>query len=126
MNTNMKLRIRGNSIRVRLSKSEVDELAAGQSLNDSTSFGSRSLSYAIQPVNTGDSLTASYENDLIALFVPKSLLADWPANAVVGFESSMPLDNENQLHLLLEKDFKCLDKTMEDQSDFFDNPAKSC
>lgn len=122
----MKLRIKGNSIRIRLSKSEVDELASGLSLSDNTNFGSKRLGYAVRPVNHGDSLAASYENDLITLFVPESLLADWPSNSIVGFESLMPLENNDQLHLLLEKDFKCLDKTMEDQSDFFDNPAKSC
>ena len=122
----MKLRIKGNSIRIRLSKTEVDQLVSGLVLSDSTSFGTNSLSYKVTPVTSGDSLTATYEKNTITLFVPNALLTEWPANSVVGFESMMPLDNSNQLHLLLEKDFKCLDKTMEDQSEFFDNPAKTC
>jgi hypothetical protein len=122
----MKLRIKGNSIRIRLSKTEVNELCAGTSLSDNTNFGNNSFGYSVQPVNDGDSLTAIYDNGLITLFVPQSLLADWPVNSVVGFESVMALNNSDQLHLLLEKDFKCLDKTMEDQSDFFENPEKSC
>jgi len=31
-----------------------------------------------------------------------------------------------QLHLLLEKDFVCLDNTAEDQSDNYPNPNKAC
>lgn len=122
----MKLRIKGNSIRIRLSKTEADQLVSGTTLADSTSFGSNSFGYRVRPVNSGDSLTATYENNIITLFVPNTLLIGWPTNSVVGFESMMPLDGASQLYLLLEKDFKCLDKTIEDQSEFFDNPAKTC
>jgi hypothetical protein len=122
----MKLRIKGNSIRIRLSKTEVDELASGSSLTETTDFGSKSFGYKVQPVTNGTGLSASYEKEVITLYVPGSLLADWPTNSVVGFESMMPLENSGRLHLLLEKDFKCLDKTIEDQSDFFDNPSKTC
>ena len=122
----MKLRIKGNSIRIRLSKTEVDELVSGSSLSDSTSFGDISLNYKVQPVSSGEELTSSYLEQVINLYVPEALLAGWTVNSVVGFESLMPLGSSEHLHLLLEKDFKCLDKTMEDQSDFFDNPAKTC
>ena len=122
----MKLRIKGNSIRIRLSKTEVDELASGSLLQDSTSFGHNSFGYAVQPVNNGELLTASFDKNIITLYVPEALLRNWPANSVVGFEAMMPLENSGNLHLLLEKDFKCLDETIDDQTDFFDNPAKTC
>jgi hypothetical protein len=122
----MKLRIRGNSLRIRLSKTEVDELASGSSLTEYTNFGSSTFSYKVQAVGNGDALTATYEKNMVTLNVPTALLADWPTNSVVGFESMMPLGDSKHLHLLLEKDFKCIDKTMEDQSDFFENPAKTC
>jgi hypothetical protein len=122
----MKLRIKGNSVRVRLSKTEVDQLASGSTLTDSTSFGSASFGYSVKPVIAGESLTATYKNDMITLFVPHTLLKEWPTNSVVGFESMMQPENSGQLHLLLEKDFKCLDNTTEDQSGFFDNPSKTC
>ena len=121
----MKLRIKGNSLRIRLSKSEVDQLVSGSTLTDQTEFGKNSLRYMVQTVNTGEALEASYENNLIALFVPNSLIENWDTNATVGFESMMTTGTGN-LHLLLEKDFKCIDKTTEDQSDFFENPAKTC
>ena len=122
----MKLRIKGNSIRIRLSKTEVDELASGSSLHDNTHFGINTFGYSVQPVNNGGDLSASFANNIITLNVPKSLLKEWPTNSVVGFESKMPVEKEGHLHLLLEKDFKCLDKTTEDQSDFYDNPSKTC
>ena len=105
---------------------EVEQLVSGITLTDNTSFGSTNFGYRVKPLTDGESLTASYANNTITLFVPNTLLTDWPTNSVVGFESVMPVDASNELHLLLEKDFKCLDKTTEDQSEFFDNPAKSC
>jgi hypothetical protein len=122
----MKLRIKGNSIRVRLSRTEVDDLVAGSIQQDSTSFGNARFGYRVAPVNEGESLFAGYEDNTITLYVPATLLKDWSDNSMVGFEASMPLEDSGHLHLLLEKDFKCLDETMEDQSDFFDNPAKTC
>ncbi len=122
----MKLRIKGNSIRIRLSKTEVDDLVSGSMQHDSTNFGKSSFGYTVQPVDDGDSLSANYDNDTITLYVPKTLLKNWSDNSDIGFEAMMPLENSGYLHLMLEKDFKCLDATMEDQSDFFDNPAKTC
>lgn len=122
----MKLRIKGNSVRIRLSKTEVDELVSGLALEESTNFGSNSFGYTVKPVNYSDHLTAAYDSSIITLYVPKTLLKDWSTNSVVGFEALMPLEDSGHLHLLLEKDFKCLDKTIEDQSDFFDNPSTSC
>ena len=122
----MKLRIKGNSVRIRLSKTEVQALSSGTVLEDRTSFGSNRFGYLVKPVMEGDALYADYENGTIKMFVPKSLLKEWPSNAVVGFESSMKVNANESLYLLLEKDFKCIDQTSEDQSDFYDNPEKTC
>src|SRR5688500_2100415 len=122
----MKLRIKGNSVRIRLSKTEVEALSSGTALEDRTSFGSSRFGYLVQPVMEGDALDADYENGTIKMYVPKSLLTEWPSNAVVGFESRMKVNATESLYLLLEKDFKCIDQTSEDQSDFYDNPEKTC
>lgn len=122
----MKLRIKRNSIRIRLSKTEVQELASGSLLEDSVSFSYSRFGYSVKPVSNSDLLYASYEEGIITLYVPQSLLKDWPTNTVIGFETSMPVERSGNLHLLLEKDFKCLDTTIEDQSDYYDNPDKTC
>lgn len=123
----MKLRIKGNSLRIRLSKTEVSLLSSGTTLEDSTSFGPSRFVYLVQPVEKGDTLSASYEEGVITLYVPQSLLQDWPHNQVVGFDARMPVSDSAELYLLLEKDFKCLDtEVAEDQSDFYENPDKSC
>lgn len=122
----MKIRIKGNSIRIRLSKTEVQELASGSSLEDGASFGDSRFGYGVKPVSQGNFLFADFDKGIITLYVPQSLLNGWPMNTVVGFESRMPIAHSGYLHLLLEKDFKCLDVTVEDQSDYYDNPEKTC
>ncbi len=124
----MKLRIKGNSLRIRLSKTEVNLLSSGSTLEDGTSFGKSRFVYLVQPVEKGDALSASYEEGVITLYVPQLLLQGWPNNSVVGFDAWMPVSESGRLYLLLEKDFKCLDAdaTIEDQSDYYDNPDKTC
>ena len=46
--------------------------------------------------------------------------------AQAGFENNMDFGDGKQLFLLIEKDFVCLDETIEDQSDNYENPSKTC
>ena len=121
----MKLRIKGNSVRIRLSVTEVQLLSSGMQLQEITRFGDSQLVYAVQPVDA-ENMHATFSNNKITLQVPSVYLQGWPSNSVVGFEELVNVGGGDTLHLLLEKDFKCLDVSEEDQSDFFENPAKSC
>jgi len=123
----MKLRIKGNSIRIRLTKTEVDRISSEEGyLEEETSFGNTHFIYALQQVGTGNELSASFEGNKITMFVPAALTNGWPQNSVVGFETNVPLEENKSLYLLLEKDFVCLDHTNEDQSDNYENPNKVC
>jgi hypothetical protein len=122
----MKLRIKSNSIRIRLTKTEVSTLASAGYLEDETLFANNKLVYALQKVEAGNELWAAFEGNKITLFVPSILIKDWPENNVVGFEANMPVAENKTLYLLLEKDFVCLDHTTEDQSDHYENPNKAC
>lgn len=120
----MKIRIHRNSVRFRLSKSEVSKLENEGYLEETTDFGPAQLIYAVQksPVSQ---LNARFEQNKVTLEVPEGLLTGWAANDTVGFEGNMPLSNGDSLYMLIEKDFKCLDNVAEDQSDNYDNP-KTC
>lgn len=122
----MKIRISANSIRVRLSKSEVEKLSTKGFLEDKTSFGTSYFSYAVERKAGIKALSANYRENKITLSVPETLVAGWPENTVVGFDAHQAVSETETLYLLLEKDFKCLDNTLEDQSDNFENPKKVC
>ena len=122
----MKLRIRGNSLRIRLSKKEVAKIAEDGYLEEQTSFGENKFIYALEKVDKGNELTASLDLNKITVFVPSVLVNSWPENDITGFNANMPLSGKDSLFLLLEKDFICLDETTEDQSDNYENPHKTC
>ncbi len=122
----MKIRIKGASLRLRLSKSEVARLAASGSVTDETPFGDRTFRYAVQGSASDPTISATFAGDTITMHVPNEQIRDWDKNDVISIDAHMPLPSGGSLYLLLEKDFQCLDKTTEDQSDNYTNPNKTC
>lgn len=112
----MKIRIKGNSLRYRLTKSDVAKLGSEGFLEESTEFAGKTLVYAIETIQ-GDSLMADYIGDRIVLSMPKPMIDELNDTDRVGFD-----DRNGPVSLLIEKDFTCLDNVEEDQSDNFPNP----
>ena len=122
----MKLRIKGNSLRIRLTKTEVNIIANTGYLEEETLFGNNKFMYALQRVDEGNELSAALEENKMIIFVPSSLTKEWPTNNIIGFNAEMPVAENKTLFLLIEKDFVCLDETTGDQSDNYENPNKTC
>lgn len=122
----MKIRIQGNSLRYRLSRTEVEKLSKEGLVTENTSFGNTVFSYSVECSADIDKLSATFENNRITVFLPSAFTLDWPENSVVGIEGHMPVGSAGSLYLLIEKDFKCLDRPTEDQSDQYENPKQNC
>lgn len=120
----MKIRIKGNSIRFRLTKTEVNNLAENGYLQEHTIFPNNLFTYALQANENATTLAATLDNNNICLTIPESFTKNWPNNNTVGIEASMQIAENKFLYLLVEKDFVCLDATNEDQSDHYENPNK--
>ena len=121
----MKLRIKGNSIRLRLTRTEVARLCSGERLEEQTLFPAGAFKYRLQL--TGDpAISAKFENGNMSVFLPREMSAGWAENNTVGFSGNMKLTGADSLFILVEKDFICLDETTEDQSDNYENPNKTC
>ena len=121
----MKIRIKGNSIRYRLTKSEVSALAATGSIGEETCFGpdeAQKFIYAVEVREDIDCLAADFKNNTITLFISAAEARSWPDSERVGFENTLQIAPDKTLFLLLEKDFICMDKTVEDQSDNYPHP----
>ena len=122
----MKIRIRGNSVRIRLSQSELHLFENEGYLQDTTDFGSNVFTYALKKV-VGENLNADLSNNTITVTVPEQLMENWCSTNLTSLEHHLPVNENSYLYILLEKDFKCIDSPVtEDQSDYFDNPVKSC
>jgi hypothetical protein len=118
----MKLRIKGDSIRLRVTKSEIENFAHNGLVEETTHIGHATLNYRLQQSDKYDQITAEMNGNTLTVFMPAALAHEWVKTERVGFEHNMPLPDGNKLFLLLEKDFKCLDATHEDQSDMYENP----
>jgi len=115
----MKIRIKGNSLRYRLTKSDIECFSKHGYIEETISFGPQKLVYALQQ-HFESELAADFKDQKITLYVPAFMAEEWAATDRVGFEST-----NGPLYLLIEKDFKCLDNVAEDQSDNYPNPLNA-
>ncbi|CAN5540798.1 hypothetical protein BH23BAC1_BH23BAC1_37650 [soil metagenome] len=118
----MKIRIKGNSIRYRLTRPEVERFGETGYIEEKINFGGNTLIYSLQEYKTDDQLTASFHGNKISVFMPESWKERWVDSEKVGFEGYQHNLNSESLHILIEKDFQCLDNVAEDQSDQYPNP----
>ncbi|PJJ83794.1 DUF7009 family protein [Mucilaginibacter auburnensis] len=117
----MKIRIKGNSIRYRLSKTEVERFTECGYVEESIEFPTLNLKYALQRSKTVENLSATLIDNTIIIYMPVKMAHEWQKEDQIGFSGT-----NNKLSLLVEKDFQCLDNTLEDQSDNYPNPSLKC
>jgi hypothetical protein len=112
----MKIRIKGNSLRYRLTKTDLANLAANGYIEETSNFSPQVFKYVLCSA-AGNALSANFENNTITIHMPQNMIDEWAHTDRVGFEQ-----NSNEIYLLVEKDFVCLDTVAEDQSDNYPNP----
>ena len=116
----MKLRCTTNSIRIRVRKSELAQLAKEQDILESIQFGGGvSISFSLSISGHAKKVSAYFLNYKILVKIPKAIASKWINSNEVSIEVNQPLDNGDSLHILIEKDFPCLDREEEDKSDTF-------
>lgn len=119
----MKIRIKGNSIRYRLTKSEVAIFCATGYFEDYTQFIETTFTYALRINDAIKAMDAIYKENKICIQIAKELIKDWASNNKIGFQHDIALGTCKVLSILVEKDFICMDCTTEDQSDNYPNPV---
>lgn len=123
----MKIRIKSNFVRYRLTQSEVKTLAENGYLEEETMFGAgQKFGYALAAKEGISGLQANFVNGKITMFIPADFAKNWFDEERVGFENEVEVAPGVSLKLLLEKDFVCLDDSEEDQSDNYPNPNLVC
>jgi hypothetical protein len=120
----MKIRIRGNSIRYRLDKKDIQLLQEEQRVEENTTIGFHILRFSI--ISGGDIPSIQLETSQVQLSLPARQVNEWISTEQVGFSHELANPDGSVLQLLIEKDFKCLTERAEDDSMAFDNPANSC
>lgn len=121
----MKLRVRRNSLRLRLSRSEVAQFASSGSVEETVEFGSAepSLTYRLCMTPDSETILAIFANNRIDVLVPKVDAENWINSEMVGIDAAQQLSDSKTLLILVEKDFACLvQRENEDEKDAFPNP----
>jgi len=122
----MKLRIRGDSIRLRLKRGEVDQIAAGTSIVEETHFPNAVLTFRLD-VSDNNDVSASFDNGNLVVSLPKSKVLDWAGTDEVSLFAEQKFSGTGALSLLIEKDFSCLEpghhRACDDDADTFPHPS---
>jgi len=127
----MKLRIRGNSIRLRLSQGEVFSLVAEGVVRESVHFSAAPvdrLTYSVQLSTSMSTPSASRHNGDLVVMLPRALAVQWANSGQTGITHVQSLGNRGDLRIVVEKDFRCLQpRPEEDEADNFPHPdPESC
>ncbi|MCC6365279.1 MAG: hypothetical protein IT165_17325 [Bryobacterales bacterium] len=105
----MKLRIKGNSLRLRLTRPEVARLSAGQPVEEFTEFApNQILRYRIRTGEGTDDIHASFESGVAAVTVAGDRIRRWASSDETGIYSLA-----GALDIAIEKDFRCLTRPEE-------------
>jgi hypothetical protein len=113
----MKLRFQANSLRLRLSQSEVARLAEHGRVEETVTFApGQTLSYAVES-GAGSAIVATFAANRIRVALPLSVARNWIDSDETGVEGS-----GDGLKVLVEKDFQCLHRPGEEDPDAYPNP----
>jgi hypothetical protein len=127
----VKIRIKDNSIRLRLTRGEIDLIRDKGVVRASTRFpGSRQFSYSVESCPASINPAAFYSESEISVRLPETVVLAWAKTEQVSIEGEQVLDGGDKLKILVEKDFSCLaPRNGEDESDMFAHPeqdSKNC
>ncbi len=117
----MKLRIVDDSIRLRLTVSEVASIARGASVESRTRFPSATLDYVLCVADVPH-IAARFDAARIAITLPRAVASRWAGSNEVSLHGEQRTD-DGMLRILVEKDFTCVEpREDEDQGDLYPNP----
>jgi hypothetical protein len=117
----MKLRLQGNSVRLRLTRSEVGRLRETGLVEESVDFGAGEvLAFRLQSRLEPGPLGAAFRQGVVTVFVSQKAAQDWAGSDDVGlYEQSGPLT------ISVEKDFRCLTRHLDEQErDAYPHPGQ--
>ena len=104
----MKLRIKGDSVRLRLTRSEVRALLDAGVVAEATHFpGGTELQSVLRTLRGASGIAASFEAGTLTVSLPMEAARRWGTSEEIEIRATLPA-GRGALELLIEKDFPCL------------------
>jgi hypothetical protein len=138
----MKIRIKGNSLRLRLLRGEVLQLGEFGRVTETIQFGTspqEQLIYSLEISSKAKTIGAQFAENQITVTIPESTARNWVETEQIALENNQLIENgiqnnerrntepQNVLKILIEKDFVCLDRKDDpDNADAFPHPTGKC
>jgi hypothetical protein len=122
----MKLRIHGNSLRLRVARSEVERLMRAGRIEEAICFGSAEdakLIYALECVAGQKQISVRWRPQEVTVMLPPEEARAWSEGDAVGLYANCNVGG-TKLAIQVEKDFACLDGSDADTKDRFANPKQ--
>lgn len=119
----MKLRIKGNSMRLRVSPTEMKRLLSAGRIEEVIHFGTEpdaKLTYALEQAASHEEIAVRYRSQEVTVLLSIEKAQSWAQGTEVGIYGTVSVAS-GQLELVIEKDFACLDRR-EGNEDTFPNP----
>src|ERR1041385_2527653 len=123
----MKLRIHANSIRLRLTKTEIARFAAEGQVEGVLTYGdgvSERLNYGIRSSLSAATLSLDVAPNRVVILVPASQAAEWVQSERISVEGVCQIKSGPELRILVEKEFRRLHGATADP-DLYPNPLES-
>jgi hypothetical protein len=123
----MKLRIKGDSLRLRVGPSEIERLMEAGRVEETIHFGLEAgagLTYALEVADVGG-IAVRHEGTRVTVILPSGSARAWAQGADVGVYGSVAVSS-GRLEIAVEKDWVCLDGSEGEDAETFPNPKKSC
>ena len=126
----MKLRLRENSIRLRLLQTEVRQLRETGKVSETIVFGRNQadkLTYSLRATEDAEEISAQIAANRIEILLPLSSTENWADSGEVGLYAEQKIDDISTLKIVVEKDFVCVERpTDADNKDAFPHPKMNC
>jgi hypothetical protein len=116
----MKLRLQGNSVRLRLTRSEVERLRETGLVEESVDFAGEALVYRLQTRLGQGPVEAAYRQGLMTVSVSQETAQAWAGSGEVGVYNQF-----GALAISVEKDFRCLTRPRDDERDAYPYPGQT-
>lgn len=123
----MKLRLRHNSIRLRLTQGEVMGLNESGRVGECVAFGpdeKQHFSYVLVANADAARVSATCEPGMFVITLPKNLVKQWADSDELTISAHQPAGKTDPLQIIIEKDLACLHPSNpSDNDDTYPNPA---
>lgn len=128
----MKIRMKENSLRLRVARSEIVRLLKDGLIRETIRFAASPEASFTWTLETGTpenaATTVRYTPGHVAVVVAPAEMQLWQQEDQVGIYTRMDASGKEPLEVIVEKDFACLDGSDSDNTDTFANPnlAANC